>query len=136
MAVFLLAVVAVGLTPGCQKSEQAPARAAEPSAPITVDAPATAHEPGNDGLSSGNKPSSRSPAELYADCKDRVEGEDKPGECQSDSDCQKSGCSSELCISTTQAAQGIMSTCEVRPCFEVLSSCGCEAGVCSWSVGG
>ena len=134
-AVMLAGLVSV-VASGCQKSEQAPAPATVASAPVADKA--SAHSPAAAGgaLTPGERHSTQSPAEMYADCKDRVEGEDKPGECQSDADCQKAGCSKELCISTEQAEQGVMSTCEVRPCFQALSACGCDAGVCSWSVEG
>jgi len=74
-------------------------------------------------------------AEQYAMCRERVEGADAPGECTTDADCQRAGCSQEMCISVTEAAMGIMSTCEVRPCYAVLKACGCLEGVCSWSIG-
>ena len=77
----------------------------------------------------------RSAADQYARCKARVEGSDTPGECTADTDCQRAGCSQELCIASTEAAMGVMSTCEVRPCFAVLEACGCHDGVCAWSVG-
>ena len=99
---------------------RADASAAGPS-PSGVDRLAT-----DEGLSA---------ADQYALCKVRVEGSDTPGECTADSDCQRAGCSRELCISSTEAALGVMSTCEVRPCFAVLSACGCHDGVCAWSVG-
>lgn len=76
------------------------------------------------------------PEELYAACKTRVEGADAAGECTSDADCVRGGCSQELCVSTTEAEAGMMSTCEMRPCFQILEACGCHAGVCSWQIGG
>ena len=77
----------------------------------------------------------RSAAELYIECEERVEGRSLPGECRTDADCVRAGCSGELCISEQEAALGPMSTCEVRPCFAVLQACGCQEGVCRWSVG-
>ncbi len=39
------------------------------------------------------------PAELYAGCRDRVEGEgEAPGECAVDGDCVAAGCSREVCV--------------------------------------
>lgn len=73
------------------------------------------------------------PAALYQQCKQRVEGPDKAGECTTSADCVRTGCSSEVCASTADAA-GMMTTCEVLPCFAVLDACGCVDGVCSWSV--
>ena len=82
-----------------------------------------------------SSPSQRqTPTSLYEGCRARVEGADTEGECQTDADCQRAGCSRELCISASDAAAGPMSTCEVRPCFAVLDACGCRDGVCAWSV--
>lgn len=73
------------------------------------------------------------PAALYEMCKARVEGEDKPGECKVDADCSRAGCSKEVCVPTAVAAN-VNTTCDKQPCFDVLESCGCTAGLCSWTV--
>ena len=74
------------------------------------------------------------PQSLYDGCRDRVEGTETDHECAQDADCVKTGCSSELCIAKS-AAEGVMSTCEVRTCFQVLESCTCQEGHCRWVVG-
>jgi eight-cysteine-cluster-containing protein len=74
------------------------------------------------------------PQSLYEGCRERVEGTETDGECSVDADCVKTGCSSELCIAKS-AAEGVMSTCEVRTCFQVLEACTCQAGHCRWVVG-
>lgn len=74
------------------------------------------------------------PRSLYEGCRERVEGTEADGECAADADCVKTGCSSELCIAKSAAA-GVMSTCEVRTCFQVLESCTCQGGHCRWVVG-
>ncbi len=77
---------------------------------------------------------SKSPSELYEQCKARVEGPEKAGECTTDEDCTKAGCSSEACVSKATAAEGYMTGCEVLPCFAVLESCGCQEGLCTWTI--
>lgn len=72
-------------------------------------------------------------ASLYSACRDRVEEPEADGECSSDDDCMATGCSREMCV-TTAAAEGIMSTCEDRRCFDVLDACGCVEGRCTWSL--
>lgn len=73
------------------------------------------------------------PAALYGACRARVEGAESPGECTSDADCATAGCSGEVCT-TTSAAAGVMTTCEVKACFSVLDRCGCVDGRCGWSL--
>ncbi len=73
------------------------------------------------------------PAALYAACEARVEQPQSPGECATDGDCVTSGCSSELCV--PKSAGQMMTTCEVKPCFAVLQTCGCHDGQCTWTVG-
>jgi eight-cysteine-cluster-containing protein len=97
----------------------------EPVRPIST--PAEGQDPGLVRASGGD------PQSLYQSCLSRVEGRGKPGECSTDADCTKAGCSQEMCIARAEAA-GVMSTCEVRPCFAVLDSCGCQAGQCTWSL--
>lgn len=74
------------------------------------------------------------PAKAYEECKTRVEGSDTEGECSADGDCVATGCSKELCVSKTVAGDGLVSPCEVLPCFSVLDTCGCNSGTCQWSV--
>jgi len=74
------------------------------------------------------------PQALYEGCRERVEGTETDGECTQDADCVRTGCSSELCIAKSAAA-GVMSTCEVRTCFQVLQACTCQQGHCRWVVG-
>ena len=73
------------------------------------------------------------PADLYATCKDRVEGPSAAGECTTDADCVTAGCSGEVCAAKA-SAEGLMTTCEIRPCFAALDTCGCVEGVCSWAL--
>lgn len=68
----------------------------------------------------------------YQACRERVEGDEADGECASDAGCAAQGCSGEVCA---PAGSGLMTTCEVLPCYEVLQSCGCRAGRCQWTVG-
>lgn len=70
---------------------------------------------------------------LYAACQERVEGPESPGECAQDSDCVPAGCSLELCVAEAQAEEAF-SSCETRLCFSVLERCGCQEGLCRWSV--
>jgi eight-cysteine-cluster-containing protein len=70
---------------------------------------------------------------LYAACKDRVENPQEAGECTADADCARTGCGSEVCT-TSAAAKGFMTTCDARYCYQVLDTCGCHEGVCSWTL--
>lgn len=72
------------------------------------------------------------PKSLYAACEDRVEQPQTAGECTTDADCKAMGCSSEVCAAAQSGP--MMTTCEVQPCFAVLSSCGCHEGVCTWTL--
>ena len=74
------------------------------------------------------------PQRMYADCWERVEGAESPGECARDSDCATAGCGGELCISAANAAAGVSTTCEQRPCFQALDRCICQANTCQWTV--
>ena len=71
--------------------------------------------------------------ELYEGCRDRLELPEIDNECTQDSDCSRGGCGSELCI-PKQVATTMGSTCEVRPCFATLRSCGCQVGKCQWTL--
>jgi eight-cysteine-cluster-containing protein len=86
------------------------------------------------GTGSGSGLAPSDPRALYESCRDRVEGTEADHECAVDSDCVKTGCSSELCIAKS-VAEGVMSTCEMRTCFQVLESCTCQEGHCRWVVG-
>ena len=86
------------------------------------------------GSGSGSGGPSLDPQSLYDGCRERVEGTETDQECTADADCVSTGCSSELCIAKSAAA-GVMSTCEVRTCFQVLESCTCQEGHCRWVVG-
>jgi len=72
------------------------------------------------------------PAAMYAACRERVEQPEAAGECKTAADCGVSGCGGELCAAKSHGA--ISSTCEVRACFQVLDSCGCVDGRCTWSL--
>ena len=75
----------------------------------------------------------KDPAGAYAQCKERVEGPETAGECSTDADCAKAGCSKEVCVSTATAAD-FNTTCDTQACFRALDSCGCVEGVCSWTL--
>lgn len=115
MLAFLAFAVLVGV-PGCHTGASA-------SAPVAT-APATGAPAGGGVLTA---------AELYGACEERVEGASTPGECSSDSGCSKAGCSQEVCVPTKAVAE-IMTTCERLPCFQTLDTCGCHAGLCTWTL--
>jgi eight-cysteine-cluster-containing protein len=75
----------------------------------------------------------QTPAEAYLGCKERVEGLQTPGECTTDADCAKTGCSQEICVAAAVATE-VMGTCEILPCFAALDTCGCHDGQCSWTL--
>lgn len=91
---------------------------APPPTPVPVEAPA----PVVDALA------------LYEACGEAVEGPSEAGECSSDADCARTGCSSEVCVSKAVADAGLMGACIERPCHAVLDVCGCVEGRCSWSL--
>ncbi len=74
-----------------------------------------------------------SPVELAASCEARTEQPEVAGECTTDADCARAGCSSEVCTAAASAGD-VMTTCEVQPCFSVLDTCGCVEGRCRWSI--
>lgn len=82
----------------------------------------------------GDPPPLSDPETLYTQCRERVESPEADGECASDADCVAAGCSGEVCLPKT-AAEGLMTSCEVRLCYSVLQSCGCRAGRCAWTLG-
>jgi eight-cysteine-cluster-containing protein len=95
-----------------------------------------ATEPGGEAPQAGGEPTGnapKTPQELYAECKDRVEGPETAGECKTDADCARAGCGQEVCTTGKMAAE-VMTTCEMRLCFDVLDTCGCHDGVCSWAL--
>ena len=137
-------VVGLGLMAlalGCAKTPEPEAEAAA-AAPVEAPAAVTKTAPEEPPPLSGKllKPVQPGtivvddPAKAYEECKTRVEGADVAGECGADTDCVSTGCSKELCVSKTAAGEGLISPCEVLPCFSVLDSCGCNQGVCQWSV--
>lgn len=106
----------------------------------TASPPALSPEPGSPAASTRGLPvpseaaGPLDPAAAYQACRERVEGPEQEGECKVDADCRVGGCSGEICAASG-ALDGWMSTCEILPCFQVLQSCGCQAGRCSWTVG-
>lgn len=78
-------------------------------------------------------PAGATPAALYASCKDRVEKPEAAGECATDADCAPVGCGKEVCTAAKSGGD-VMTTCEDRPCFQVLDHCGCQQGTCTWSL--
>lgn len=70
---------------------------------------------------------------LYEGCRARVEGLEAAGECVTDADCARTGCSGEVCVAAATAGE-VVTTCEVLPCFAALDACGCHEGVCGWSL--
>ena len=70
----------------------------------------------------------------YEKCRDRVEGPEKDGECATDADCVRAGCSSEVCVPRSASAD-VMTTCEILPCFRVLDDCTCREQRCTWTLG-
>lgn len=75
----------------------------------------------------------RTPRAMYEGCRDRVELPEAAGECTTDADCTKAGCSGEVCT-TASAAASVMTACEAWDCFSVLDTCGCHDGVCGWTL--
>jgi eight-cysteine-cluster-containing protein len=73
------------------------------------------------------------PAELYAQCHDRMEKPEADDECKSDGDCAIAGCSREVCTSKSAAAT-VFTTCERKPCFRAVTTCGCNEGHCTWAL--
>jgi eight-cysteine-cluster-containing protein len=96
-----------------------------PAVPVPVPAPALAPAPAPAGETS--------PAALYASCEPYVEGPQSDGECRADGDCARAGCGLVVCTTATSATD-LMTTCEDRPCYAVLDTCGCHDGRCTWTV--
>ena len=120
-------LVFAALMTGCSKE------GSKPEAPV----PAPTEEPEAPPQPAEPAPSAafpRTPQGFYDSCRDRVEGPSTAGECSSDADCVPAGCSQEMCVSKATAGDGLMSPCEIAPCFQVLDSCTCQAGACTWTV--
>ncbi len=138
-ALFATSLVTVLAVQGCDNraapadaaadASQAPAAPTQPAADPTPATDPVAGDPGTQVPAPGGT----DPQALYAQCKERVEGPQAAGECKTDADCTTGGCSSEICA-TPAALEGMMSTCEIQPCFAVLDSCGCHDGMCTWTV--
>lgn len=73
------------------------------------------------------------PRSTYERCEARVEGADRAGECTSDADCVRAGCSSEVCVPRAEA-EGLVTSCDKDACFDVLDQCLCAQGACRWTV--
>ncbi len=81
----------------------------------------------------GNVNVAGDPVGAYEKYRDRLEGPEAEGECSSDADCARAGCSSEVCTTAAKAAE-INTTCEVLPVYTVLDACGCVDTRCQWSI--
>jgi len=73
------------------------------------------------------------PQAVYEACFERVEGVETTGECTADADCAAAGCNSEVCVAKGIAAE-TYTTCETRLCFSATDACGCQDGLCRWSL--
>jgi eight-cysteine-cluster-containing protein len=62
-----------------------------------------------------------------------VEETPATGECTTASDCVRAGCSTQLCVPSSQS--DIITTCEYKSSYDCLplSSCGCNEGKCGWA---
>lgn len=134
----MLRIIALMLLLGCgQKNPTPDVQEASPdvSQEVTADVPAEAAEPENAEPAEAEAAADATPTpeSLYEDCEGRVEGRQSEGECTTDADCKTGGCSQEVCTTNALAAD-LMTTCEARICFQVLDACGCNDGVCSWSL--
>jgi len=98
--------------------------AASPSPTPVATAPAVGTAAGGGALTA---------SQLYGACEARVEGSSTPGECHTDTDCARAGCSQEVCVPAREVAE-VMSTCERLPCFNTLDACGCHDGLCTWTL--
>lgn len=122
----MLRVLVLLLAAGCATNS---ANGEPPKPPTPAEQPADIPPPPPPLSSQENA----TPASLYAECKDRVEQPQTEGECTKDEDCATGGCGQEVCTTAVAAAE-LMTTCEARLCFQVLDTCGCNDGVCSWSL--
>ncbi|GDX81573.1 hypothetical protein LBMAG42_33840 [Deltaproteobacteria bacterium] len=131
---LLLLVFALGCAKGTEPGPEAPPPAADATA-----ATAPAPEPVVLGALGEAGPGAEltlmgpaDPAAADLACRQRVEGTSTDGECKSDADCARAGCSQEVCVSAT-VAPTLNTTCEKLPCFAELDTCGCVSGTCSWT---
>lgn len=126
---FRTLVVLLAVAPACggstKTNPESPQDAALPSPP-----PEPAAEPAPEPEQAATP---QTPEELYAACRERVEGMEKADECKVDADCASAGCGGEVCVTVAEKAN-VITTCEERPCFQVLDTCGCHEGKCTWTV--
>ncbi len=113
---------------GCSGKNNTPETKPAPE-PVEAAAPTPAPEPEPEA----EAPEKPTPQGLYDECKERVEGRQKEGECTTDADCKTAGCGSEVCTTVADAAE-VMTTCEGKLCFKILDTCGCHEGMCSWTI--
>ena len=114
----------------------APVEAAGAIRPVSEEAPTGEGSPPPDpdgAPEPSTDPEPGEPARIYASCRDRVEGPEVDGECTTDADCGAVGCSGEVCVPTA-IAEEMFTTCDRRPCFDILDACGCHDGRCTWTV--
>lgn len=111
----------------------APVPVASDAATAPLDAASAPSDATPTSAPSAASPVSVSARDLYGACRERVEGRETAGECATDADCSRAGCSQEVCVSAA-AAGSVITTCERTPCLTVLDTCGCVEGVCSWSL--
>lgn len=123
MKTLVLAVMMMG----CSKDGGKPEAPAPAPVEVPAEAPPEAKTPPPVSFP-------RTPQGFYDSCRDRVEGPSEAGECSADADCVAAGCSQEMCVSTATAGDGLVSPCEIAPCFQVLDTCTCQQGTCSWTV--
>lgn len=137
LLVLALALVACS---GGRSAADLPVTDAPPPPEQIGDAPApgeppNAEAPTGDPLAVDGAPDAApvTPESLYGACRDRVEGIQIAGECTTDADCARAGCSQEVCVPARQVGD-VMTTCEILPCFNALDACGCHEGMCSWTL--
>ncbi len=106
---------------------------AKKSTPDVPSDDGVAKEPAPEPIPAEPAPTEMTPRGLYDQCVDRVEQPQADGECTTDADCKTAGCGREVCTTTTEAAN-VMTTCDVKLCFSILETCGCNEGLCNWSL--
>ncbi len=63
---------------------------------------------------------------------DAFEPNASAAECVRDADCDRAGCSKQLCV-PAEEAPGVITTCEWRPEYAHIDErCGCADGTCTW----
>ena len=117
------------LLAGCGAKSSATPEPAPTEEPAPAPAPAPEVKPAEPEATAD----APTPESLYAECQQRVEGKQAEGECEKDEDCKTAGCGQEVCVTVANATD-VMTTCEAKPCFTVLDSCGCNEGQCTWSL--